>query len=267
MSVTKNNLVLLATTYLVTNNNDPVGGSRDEGNQINTDDTGKVFGTISAPADGEPDGKFIGKVHIFNNHSTDALTNAKVFMDNLLDDPGVNGVLKIETTNSEDNNTKYVKVICENTVGTPDSEIVVLPSDSPSVKYSTRQAMAGRRITCELRLVSNNTVTTAAGNIYIYDSNQTLLGMIPAGKKYASGNYDIGLAPTLNDNSVTVNRLTEPDDITFTRARNEETAISVANSGTLSAQSDQAVWIRWTAQDGRIPGQIQRNLKIKGYAE
>ncbi len=264
MSVSKDDIQWFSTTNIPSDNTGTGGGPVNAGNQINDGNSGKIFTVTAAPADGETDAEYFGKVHAYNNNSSEDLINSTCYMMNLLKDPASSGVIKVTTTAAADNSGKHIRLICENSIGTPGNEDVPLPSVSPGSVYSTKQANAGRRIELELRDSSNNLVA-AAGDIYIYDVDLNLLGMIPEGFKTATGMIDIGLAPALDDSETITNRLTPPTGITFTRAKDTDSEIAVANSGTLTHGKNQAVWIRWTLQDGKTPSpEMELGLTLDG---
>lgn len=251
MPVLSSELLLYATTNIPSADTGTLGGAIDTANQITAEQTGKVFvSPVYANADGGAEKYYYGKVHFKNTNGSIDLTNATVWVKNILQDPASTGVIGIVTTAAGDDDTKYVRIYGENAAGTPTYEDVVLPS-TPGTTYSTTQFLLSRRIAVELRLVADDTLTTAAGDITIMRATTTL-GVIPQGYYNATGRIDIGIASTLNDTATATNRLTAPGGISFSRA-DSSNALAVANSGVLTHGTNQAVWTRLTLHDGALP--------------
>lgn len=250
MSVSSTDIKFYATTNIPTADTGTLGGAIDTANEITDDQTGKLIVLPYANPDGGADKPYYGKIHVKNTNATDDLTTATIYIANLLQDPPSTGVIGITTVATGDDDTKYVRVYFENAVGTPTYEDVVLPS-TPGTTYTTGQALLNRRIAVGLHLVSDDTITTASGDITIARGTTTL-GIIPEGGYNATGRIDIGLASTLDDTATTTNRVTAPGGITFSRA-DSDNPLDVANSGVLTHAKNQAVWIRLTMQDGATP--------------
>jgi len=89
------------------------------------------------------------------------------------------------------------------------------------------------------------------------------LGKIPEGGYCATGEFDIGVAAALDDTTTIANRLTAPAAIVFTRTNDLATALDGANSGVLTAGTDQAVWVRWTLQAGQLPSALYYLLPVR----
>ena len=265
MSIVKEDLLAYATTNLPNNDAGTLGGAINTANQITDWQMGKL---ITSPIFSNPDGgaekEYFGKCHIKNINATYDLLDSVIWIDNILTDPSATGTLKITTTGVGDNDTKYCRIIGEDNGGTPTFENVILPA-TPGDVYSTTQWLLNRRLVVELRSVADNSLTLSSSDIYIIRG--TVLGKIPEGRYDASGRIDIGVEATLNDSTTTINRLTAPSGITFYRA-NESNALSVANSGVLTAGAYQSVWVRLTLHDGALPVNYSYpDLSVDGITE
>lgn len=257
-------ILLYACQEIPGNDTDTLGGAIDTGNQISDGDLAKIFNELSADAEGGSDRTRYGKCCIKNTHATDDYVDAKFWLANGLLDPSATGVIKFTTSHASDDDTKYIRLVCEDAAGTMGSEDVTLPAAVGSV-FSTRQALISRPIRCELRLIIGDLLTTASGDITIYDANLVEIGKIPAGRKYATGEYDLAAHSTLDDSETTTNRTTAPVGAgAFSRANSEATAIDMANSGTLTAGSYQSVWLKRTLVNGDLPGEDQFRIYHKG---
>ena len=263
MAVTDANFLMYATTNIPTDNIAIAGGAIDLANQINDLDAGKVFGGYIPAAAG--DIPYYAKVHEYNNHATDAGSENKMYMDNLLDDPTATGVITVTTNNVADDNTKKLRFKFENSLAVPSEEDLVLPAVPGGVNTVT-QFLINRRYNVELRDVGTSALVAAAGDIDFTDSLGVSLGKIPAGYQTATGSFDIGLSAVLDDVATIANRLTAPGGIIFSRARTEATAIDCANAKVVTALTNQAVWVRWLVQANMIGSDLlELGIGIFGY--
>lgn len=251
MAVTSSELILYATTNIPTDDSGTLGGAIDEANQINDGEFAKIVGTVYANPLAGADKIFYGKAHVKNSNAVDNLADAIIYGENILTNPTGTAVMSITTVAAADDNTKKVRIKGRNSTGTPTQEDVTLPA-TPGTVFSTTQWLTTFPLVVELRdVASPYSLVAAAGDIDL-SVNSASIGKIPAGCKSATGRIKIGLASSLDDTATATNRITAPAGITFSSANSVSTALDVANSGTLTHDTDQAVWFEYTLNDGDI---------------
>lgn len=240
----------------------PMGGAKSS-TQITGSAIGEIFFTMAAAGSGGGAKIQYSKVFWWNDHASDDLANAKVHIANALDTPAAgNNLMSGVSAGSGDNNTKKLRFIGKNSAGVPAFEDVTMNGTTEvtgAAQFSEIHAV-------ELRLVSGSALTTAAGDITI-KKNGVTLGIIPAGYSCAIAEVDIGLAATLDDTATSTNPGTAPAGITFSRPRDHAGGLAVANSGTLTHQTGQGVWLKWTCAEERLSSpDLQLVLKLQGEA-
>lgn len=200
------------------------------------------------------------KAFVANDNAEDSPTAVKVWLANALDDWGVN-----ETTGaaqgdaSGDDDGKFVRFYGHDSTGEPISLDVLLDEDEVVATGDVLTKLQS----VELRDQSTGELVAAAADIVIY-RNATALGVIPAGAYTATSEFDVWLPATLNDTTTAATAAAAPSGSSFSRPRTEATALSVANSGVLTAGSAQGVWYKWTLPaDTKSRGDIQVILGIR----
>lgn len=270
MSVIAAELLLYASAGVPDDDADALGGAIDLANQIIDGDFSKVYANVRAEAGGGSDLTIYGKAHLKNTNAADDLTNATIFIKNALDAPTITGTIKITTVAAGDDDRKCVKIIGKNAAGNYVEEDVTLPA-VPGDVFSTTSFLLNEEIWVGLYLLAADlltadVLTTAAGDITLTRGAQEL-GIIPEGAQTASGLIDIGLAAALDDATTAANRLTAPAGIVFSRAKDDASALDVANAGTLTANTNQAIWFKLTLKAGLLPiEKLQLGVFIDGDA-
>lgn len=232
--------------------------------QITGSTIGEVFFTMASAASGGGSKVQYSKVFWFNDHATDDLSSAKVYIANALDTPAAgNNLMSGLSSSASDNTTKKLRWIGEDSAGDPAYEDTTM---NGTTEVTGAAQFNANLAAVELRLVSGGALTTAAGDITI-KKNGTTLGIIPAGYSSAICEVDIGLEAALDDTATTTNPGTAPGGITFSRPRTYAGGLAVANSGVLTAQSGQGVWVKWTELEERLSSpDLQIVFAIQGDA-
>lgn len=258
MAVVQADLKLYASANNPADDTSTLGGAIDTGTQITGSSIGELFNKKAANAGGGADKTTYGKAFYKNTNGTDSFLSGVVWVENGLIAPSGDGIFSIVSDSASDDTTKYVKLIyCSS--GTYTTENVTLNGTSSVV--SSGSADAGELINIELRLVADDSLTTATGDITITRGSQ--LGIIPAGYKNATGCYALGLAASLNDTATTTDRLTAPGAISFSYVNTEAGAISCA--ATMTAGDGQGIWIRQILPAGMASSaDLQLVLRISG---
>jgi hypothetical protein len=127
-----------------------------------------------------------------------------------------------------------------------------------------------RVISCELELASSPVdapVRAIADDDILIKRNGVTIGKIPAGYSSATCEIDLWLPNVVDDTSTAANPVTAPAGATWSRPRTYDGGASVANSGVLEAETDQAVWLRWRQRAGRLSSStVDLVLGIAGEA-
>lgn len=241
------------------NDTDTVGGAI-SANLVGSS-IGEIFHTRSANENEADDTLYqYKKSFVKNTNTTTALTNAKAFLKNALDDVGTAGVVSATSTSTDDDNTKKIVVHGEDASNQVQTEDVTLNGTTEVNGSDTFSKV----FWIELREVSGGALTNADGDITL-EVDGTAIGLIPAGYNCALGIVQIGLVATLDDNGTTTNAVTAPAGISFSKPRTAADALDFANSGTLSAESAQGVWWKQTVEGGVGPApDLTAVLRIEG---
>lgn len=259
MSVLDTDVLCYKSQYMPTNDTSTAGGSKTS-TEITGFTVGEVFPTTEANAYGGSSKIHYQKIFITNNNSSDDLLDTIVYLADSLNDLGSSGICSVVSSSASDNSSKKIKIIGFNASGSPQVEYITLNGLTPVAGSLTVSDV--RRM--EIRLASDNSLTTAAGDITLSVSSSPI-GKIPATKSTATAELEIGLEPTLDDSNTTTNSITAPSGITFSKPNTSGTGILFANSGVLSATKGQGIWIKQTIKAGtQSSTQVSGILSVEG---
>lgn len=113
------------------------------------------------------------------------------------------------------------------------------------------------------RLTAGGALANATGNISI--TRGTLQGIIPAGRNCATGEFELGLDPSIQDSLQATNRLTDPVGVAFARALDEASAL--VGPASLAAGQWFGYWLRFTRYQSIIApvgGYVQPVVRVMG---
>lgn len=225
-----------------------LGGGIDETDEIDGNCIGELIYRDAANSEGGADKVRYAKGFIKNTNGSDDYYNASIWIRNSLLSPSADGTVSIVSSSASDDTGYYIKMIFENAAGTKTSENITL--NGTSAVTSTGSVKASTIPVFELRLVSDNSLTAANGDITF--TRGITLGKIPSGGKTAQGGLQLALEGSLDDTETTTDRTTAPAAVSFSLAQDEASGIDVANSGTLTHGSAQGFWIKVTYPDGQL---------------
>lgn len=264
MSVSPTQLKLAEASVMPTDfSTGPIGGAP-TANIINGSSVGEAHFSMGSSMEGGGSKVQRSKLFYINESTTDDLTSAKIYIANALDTVAGNDEWRFVSDSADDDDSDdgitYRGIgfdtagdpLQEEVVGNGTSEVLSLADFSVRGRVETRNNLSG-----ELQPMAGN------GTI---KKGTSAIGAIPAGYYSATSEIDIWLPSTLDDTGEADDAGTDPDGLgTFTRPRTFAGGLAVANSGTLSAESGQGVWSRWTVPEEALPsGDIQVVLAIQG---
>lgn len=262
MAVGENDLQLFASEVMAQNfATADVGGAKSD-SLISGAVPGEIFFQMAST--GSQQDQF-AKVHFYNANATGDLTAAKAWIENSLDEgPSGNFLTELVPLSSAENATKRVRIVGENSSGTPDFERRTL-NGAVSVFGGTQMS---RLISLELELSSSpvDAPTPAiADDDILVKRNGVTVGKIPAGHSSATCEVDLWLPDALDDDTTIDDAGSEPDGATWSRPRTYEAGADVANGGVLTHQKSQAIFLRWRERAGRLSsGTVDLVLGISG---
>lgn len=189
------------------------------------------------------------KVFVANDHPTEDLQDAKIYLANALDNWGSNNqTVGIQSTATADTGQKC-RFIGLDTNGDP----IILEANVSGTALAATPDQLTRLDSVEIRDQATGVLTTLEGAGRIYRGGSVLLGEVPPSYHGASSEFDLWLPASLDDTTTSLDAGTDPDGVSWSRPRTVETAVSVANGGVLTAGSAQGVWQRWTLRPGTNP--------------
>lgn len=246
MSLTSNDLKAYAAATmpasLATTN---VGGAI-TATEITNGTIGEVLPSLSSSLLGGGDKTIYAKWFFKNDSATDDLPNAKIFVENLLDDgPTGNHNITIRPSGAGDDGTRTAKVIGFDASGAPLVENLPLNGDAD---VST-VGQFSKLVAIESRLTSGGALVRSASE-WTIKKDTTTIGKVPVSSYGSTTEVAIGLEATLNGTATTTNAATAPAGITFSRPKDYASGIAVA-TGTLTQGDAQGVWERWTNPERR----------------
>jgi len=248
MPILSSDLLLYATTNVPSSDTGTLGGAIDLTNEIADDDFNKIITTLLADIAGGSTRYRYGKTHYYNNHASIDLTDAKIYIPNLLDNPATAGVITFASSSASDNSSFLIRMYYEDGTGWATEDIAM---NGTSFVSSSASPLALQPIRVDFR-TSAGVLTTCNGNISVY-RGATLLGIIPAGFSSATGEVEIFVATSLDDTVTTTDRTTAPGGASWSKPKTYDTGSAVANSGTLTFGTNQAIWYKFTITDGSYP--------------
>lgn len=226
-----------------------VGGAINTGVEVTGGSIGEVLWSMPSAATGGGTRTLYAKTFVKNTNSSDDMSATKLYMVNSLDDkPAGNHTVSLTSSSASDGSSKKARLIGLNNSGAPLQEEVTLNGTSTVTSSGTFSAL--HRV--EIRLVSDSSLSNAAGDITVV-SNSTTIGKVPLGYYAATAEVQMGLVATLDGSSTTTDATTAPGGISFSKPRTAAGGLAVANSGVLTHGSAQAVWWKWTVTESQKP--------------
>jgi hypothetical protein len=227
----------------------PIGGGIDEEAPV----TGTTLNEVLFRQSAQPAGGSVreqrAKWFVKNSHPTEDLQEGKIYLANGLDDWAINNTtFGVQSTSVSDTGLK-VRAIGNDTNGDPiqletnvNGTTLVASADTLTALHSA-----------ELRDQATGVLQPGAGGIRISRGGSLVLGEIPPGHYSATNEFKIWLPASLNDTGTATDTFTNPSGASWSRPRTVETALAIANSGTLTAEAAQAIWLLWSLQPGTRP--------------
>jgi hypothetical protein len=236
-----------------------IGGAPNTGAQIQGAVLSEVLYTMASATAGGGAKVQYSSTHVKNTNATDALTSAKVWLANGLDDVASAGTASFASSSASDDSTRKVRILGLDDDGVPTQEEVTLNGTATATSLTSWSVI--HRV--ELRLVSGGTLVNSDGDITI--TRGSALGVIPAGYWSATAEVQFGVEATLGTSTTTADAATAPGGISFAKPRTEAGAASLANSGTVAAAATQQVWWQWTmAEQAKPSADVQVVLRWSG---
>lgn len=226
----------------------PIGGGPST-TTVNGALLGEIFFKQSADVDGGNAREQRQKWFITNTHPTESLTDGKLYIANGLDAWGVtNAAPQAQSSHPDDNDLK-VRFVGRDTNGDPIQYEINLEGTTLITSPDTMTELTS----AELRDQDTGVLQGGQGQVDIYQAPSVLLGSIPPSFHFATTELQIWLPSTLDDTGTAVDTYTNPSGASWSAPRTIDTALSVANSGTLTAGASQGVWGLWTLPAGTRP--------------
>lgn len=262
MSVVSTDLKMFQATTMPSGlTTEDVGGAI-TATQVTGSTVGEIFPTLASAGDGDGTRTCYASVFWSNTNADNDLLAAKVYLRNALATVGSAGTVSLASTSASDDDGKFVRVKGYNSSSEPLSEDITLNGTTPAVGAETFSAI--HRIEC--RLVSGGALTTTAGDITC--TRGSVLGMIPAGYKSATSEVAFGLEVSLDTSATTTDATTAPGGISFSAPTTYDTGTACANSGTLTADANQQMWVRLQiAERAKASADIDMVFALSGETE
>lgn len=233
---------------------------------------GDVFFRMSSPALGAGVLRQHQKLFLYLAAAADGpLLDAKVYLENALDDLTANSKLRVSVSVGETANTKKLRAVGVNSAGVAVVEEKVLPATPGDLDWSTDWARLDR---LEARLVVDGSYTTVAGEVTVKveptaspGSGYSTIGIIPASRKGATSEYEVFAEATLDTSTTngTGNNCTvAPAGATFSKPRTALAGLLLANSGQVNAGTAAPIWVRWNLAEEAKGGQPLCCLRVAG---
>lgn len=247
MSLTTNDIkAYQATTMPTSLSTTNVGGAINTSAEITNGTIGEVLPSLASSLSGGGDKTIYSKWFLKNVSATDDLPNAKIFVENLLDDgPTGNHNITIRPSGAGDDSTRVAKVIGFDSSGDPLTENLPLNGDNDV----TTVGQFSKLVCVESRLASGGALVRTVTQWTIKKST-TVVGYAPASSYGATSEVSIGLEASLNGSSTTTNATTAPSGVTFSKPKAYADGLAVA-TGTLTHGDAQAIWEKWINPERR----------------
>lgn len=225
-------------------------GDEISANEANKNLLSEIFFSMPSYASGGGTRIQRAKMFALNTHETEDLTGGKVYMPNAFDDWGVNDLtVAAQGDASGDDDDKFIRFLGHDTNGDPIALEVSLSGNTivPTSNSLTKLQSAESRddLTGEYAALEHD--------VNILRGGVTNLGKIPGDFYTGTGEFDIWLPSTLNDDTTAANAETDPSGASWSRPRTLLTALDIANSGVLTAGAAQGMWQRWQLPETTKP--------------
>ena len=229
---------------------------------------GEILFEMPSSEDGSGDGDKVQRAKVFyKNKSTDTdLSQGKIWIANALDDFGAGmDTVGMTSSSADDDATMFYRCIGYDVNSDP--IVLEVAGDGITQALTVDQVSFLSRVSSHLDdSGSGYPLQAVVGDVTIKRGNGTTLGVIPAGYSSATQEIDLWLAATLGDTATIATAAEDPAGASWSRPRTYATAGSVANSGVLTAETGQAVWLRETIKEGIQPSRdVQVILAIDGW--
>lgn len=262
MAVGASDLKLFQAATMATSFSTASVGGAISATEITGATIGEVLFTMAANSGSGGTKTQYAKAFYKNDHASDDLTTSVIYILNSLDAVPSNGTTSVQSSSASDDGTKFVRVIGEDASGNAQNEDITCNGTTSAAGALTFSKI----FRCELRATTGGALTNAAGDITI--TRSSALGAIPTGYNTATGELDFFLESTLDGSTTIADASTEPaGSPTWVRVNAVGEGESVANSGTLTSQSAQAIWFRWQVeQDANPSSDVSVVVDISGEA-
>lgn len=247
MSLTSNDIkAYQATTMPTSLTTSTVGGAINTSAEITNGTIGEVLPSLASSLSGGGDKTLYAKYFLKNVSASDDLPNAKIFIENLLDDgPVGNHNITIRPSASGDDSTRVAKLIGFDSGGASLIENLPLNGDADV----TSVGQFSKLVAVESRLASGGALVRSVSQ-WTVKKNTTVVGYVPVSSYGATSEVAIGLEASLNGSSTTTDATTAPSGITFSKPKDYAGGLAVA-TGTLTHGDAQAIWERWINPERR----------------
>lgn len=219
--------------------------------EINAGLLEEVHFKMSSALSGGGDRVQISKYFLKNTHSTEPLTEAKVYLPLSVDDWGVNDTTAVVQGVTTDDDDKFVRFIGHDTAGDPIQYDVNIDGTNQAASSDTLTAFQSWE--CRSQSTGALTAVSAGNRLDVYRGGVTKLGSLLELYYSGSSGFQIWLPASLDDTTTTVDAATDPSGASWSKPNLESAAISVANSGSLTAGAAQGVWSKWTLPETTKP--------------
>lgn len=262
MAVATSDLKLMQASTMASSFSTSTIGGAISATEVTGSSIGECFFTMAANSGSGGTKTQYAKLFYLNDHASSDLDGSVIYLKNSLDAVGSNGTVSVQSSSASDDGTKFCRVIGEDASGTAQNEDITCNGTS-----SASGALTFSKVfRVELRATTGGALTNAAGDITV--TRSSALGIIPTGYSSATGEVDFFLESALDGSTTVADASTEPaGSPTWIRVNASGEGSAVANSGTLTAQSAQAIWFRWQVeQDANPSADISVVVDIYGDA-
>jgi len=235
MPVTTDDLLTFPSLLVPDNDTDPSGGGIDDSAILTDQYTAALIPTKSVPLTDDEVWRY--KAFRKNVHATDSLYLLKAWMRNGLKVDHASGTVAIRSDDPTEVTGK-VRVFGFK-LGAPWFEDINI--NGTTLVYGGETWDEDSFIRAQ-RLSAAGVLQAAIGNVSLY--RDSLQGVIPQGLMHATGEFELGLDPTVDGTVQAANRLSDPADVAFSLAWNEAT--SIVGPAVLGPTQAIGFWYRFT---------------------
>lgn len=229
-----------------TNNTSPAGGAG-TATSIDGSSTDQWITRLPSPETGTVDVDFNEQFQAAaatNTSASNDVENGKFWVNNLYAEPVAPGLLYWKSDSAADDNTLKVRTWMREGSSLVVEDIIL--NGTAAVNGARTVVRAFRSVVLN---VSDDTIAANTGKLTGYiggTSSGDEVVTIHPGVSWATGELEFGASATLDDTVEVANRTTDPV-VTYSRPRNEATALDL---GTLTAESYRKIWGRHRVQPG-----------------